>query len=98
MFWLSLAAFALLIGLLYIFGIRAEKAADAERARLRSLPNFNRMCIVVDNKGRELLCKVWEWDIEPGKSKLWCVNPTAHPNGWTQNFIWPNEGIELLGE
>jgi|SRR4051812_44506508 hypothetical protein len=98
MFWLSLAAIVVLIGLLHIFGIKSQQKADAERARLKSLPNYGRMCLVVDKKGRELLCRVWEWNIEPGKSKVWCVDPMQHPNGWTQNFIWPNEEIELLGE
>lgn len=95
-FWISLVVLAVLIGALHVFGVRSERKSAAELARLKSLPNYNRFCLVVDNKGRELRCRVREWNITPGKSRLWCIDPTAHPNGWTQSFVWPNEGIEFV--
>ncbi len=96
MFWSSLVALAFILGALHIFGARAQKAGDKELARLKSLPNYNRFCLVVDKKGRELRCRVREWNIQPGKSRLWCIDPMAHPNGWTGSFVWPNDEIEFL--
>ncbi|QBZ72409.1 hypothetical protein SEA_CIRCINUS_154 [Streptomyces phage Circinus] len=96
MFWLSLAGLALIILLLGYFGRKSSEKQEQELARLRSLPNFNRFCVVVDKRGRELRCRVREWNIKPGYSRLWCIDPIQHPNGWTQSFVWPNEDIEFL--
>jgi hypothetical protein len=98
--WL-LVCFGLLI-LWYAYerrrGIRKMESDAAELARLKSLPNFYRLCRVVDDTGRELICRVREWNIRPeyALSELWCIDPISHPNGWTKSFVWANEDIEFL--
>ncbi|QIN94123.1 hypothetical protein PP459_gp110 [Streptomyces phage Wakanda] len=93
---LVIAAIVALLVVLYVAGIITDKNAEKELARLKSLPNYYRLCRVVDNGGRELRCRVREWNIRPDKSELWCIDPVPHPNGWTRSFIWPNEDIEFL--
>lgn len=93
--YVCLAAMVALIAVLYYYGKRAEVAAQAELTRLRSKEHYGRMCVVVD-KGRELRCRVREYNVKPGVSRLWCVDPISHPNGWTLSFDWPNDRIEWL--
>jgi len=92
---LCLGLLVALIAFLYYYGRRAEEKAAKELARLRSKENYGRCCLVVD-KGRELRCRVREYNVSPGMSRLWCVDPISHPNGWTLSFDWPNEKIEWL--
>jgi hypothetical protein len=94
--WITLAAVVLFLGVLYWQGSKAMERDRQELERLKSLPHYNRLCLVVDDKGRELTCRVREWDVRPGHSALWCIDPISHPNGWTQSFLWPNKDIEFL--
>lgn len=77
-------------------GIKYAKGAAEELERLQSGENYYRLCRVVDDRGRELRCRVREWEVRPGLSELWCIDPISHPNGWTESFIWPSDGIEFL--
>lgn len=77
-------------------GIKYAKEAAQELERLHSGENYYRLCRIVDGNGRELICRVREWEMRPGLTELWCIDPVSHPNGWTKSFTWPSDGIEFL--